>query len=467
MKVLPVEQPRVFGIETEYGLHPFGPNEIIPPERFRRAQPDYLHSSDFGISEYGRIYVDQTRNIEVCTPELLTPEGLLASHFGGERHAAYIAERLYGDTKQIQKRTLDSEMHSRGDHENFMVGWAFKEPQQRLLCTHLATRIVLTGAGLVYTDSRGVTRYAIDQRPFVMGGKSIANGSTEAGRKPFMKTLTKGKSMDDTKLTQRLQVVCGSQNTFPFPVLARVFNTSGVIRLIEHGKFPAGVQLARPMAAIRQVVGDPSLRTKVRLTDGRSMTAVEIQLSLLEAFLALDDIPRAERTLGNLSVSILDDLRGGYREPWEGHVEWLGKFSVGQRHATARGYDFMSDHGKQFDIRWHENPGRQARPESPDGPAVTDSLAAKLRRHGRVALFPEEERLEQGMRMAPDPTRGKLRAEAIAAAAAKNQRMLRAYWHRWQAPDDKNPTVVYDARRTTLRPKRTATGNALIKAAAA
>ena len=49
-----------------------------------------------------------------------------------------------------------------------------------------------------------------------------------------------------------------------------------MLRLIEHGDVTRALMPADPVAALRQISHDPTLRTTVELTDGRRMTGLDI-----------------------------------------------------------------------------------------------------------------------------------------------------------------------------------------------
>src|SRR5258708_19398731 len=73
--------------------------------------------------------------------------------------------------------------------------------------------------------------------------------------------------------------------------------------LLNQGhSFGAGLQLEDPLDALRKVSCDPRLRVRVRLVDGRELTALEIQQSYLDE---VEPIVRA----GSFPEWTLDVLR--------------------------------------------------------------------------------------------------------------------------------------------------------------
>lgn len=437
MKVLPVEQPRIFGIETEYGLQSTVIENLgITNDKINAGLPSYLHSSRKGFNEYGRIYADQGINFEVSTPELVTVEGLLAAHFAGESLARIAVRRIFKnpdekDPVKVYKSTLDSANKPRGEHDNLIVGSEFDRRSQAILCTHLASSIILTGPGMTYKDNYGALHYAIDQRGLVMSG-DIINGSS-VNTKPFMKSLANIRDFDGSYRTQRLQIVSRSQNMFAFPVVARIFNTSAVLRLIEQNAYPSDMEFADPMAAINIIARDPSLTTTIEMSDGKHLTAAQVQYELLSAALKLD-IPIQEEEAVVKSLKIVSDLINGEREKWADHLEWVSKYDLLRRQAERQNKPLPTMRNAQTNIVWHEL--------SPRSPAVL------LRRLGHVAMFPSTEAIVEAKRRAPDQTRGLIRAQRIAEAAHRGAKIETMEWNYWKFSDMLHPEKMNDAYAT-------------------
>lgn len=428
MEVLPVERPRIFGIETEYGVHP-SPAESLTCVIINDALPSYLHPApaEFdmsgGFNEYGRIYPDQGKNLEVCTPELLTLDGLLASHFAGEALAKQIAYKIWHGKHQAQKRTLDSDMQSRGEHDNFLVGTEFGDDKRLALCGHLATRIVLTGCGGVIRRNKNLPfRFVLDQRAAVTQGDKPIDNSSIHGSTPFIKQT--GESFDDTGSVRRLQVVCSSQNMFPYPVAARIFNTSSVIRLLEHNAFPDYLHLKDPLkdpfVIIQRVNNDSTLTATFKTATGKTYTATQYQQELMQAILKLDDLPADEKRMAKFSGERASDLEQKRFETCMPYIEWLKKQRVQEQHADKHGYGWPNVHSAQIDIKWHE--------------LSSKGIALLLRKKGEVAMMPSQRAIDRAKRMPPDQTRGLVRARAFQEAARRGFRIAEANWNSWRYP---------------------------------
>ncbi len=72
----------------------------------------------------------------------------------------------------------------------------------------------------------------------------------------------------------------------------KIGTTALVLDMIEDGFFDRDYALQSPVQALRQISHDPTLRESITLKDGRSLTALQIQLEYLEcATLYVNSIP--------------------------------------------------------------------------------------------------------------------------------------------------------------------------------
>jgi proteasome accessory factor A len=135
--------------------------------------------------------------------------------------------------------------------------------------------------------------------------------------------------------------------------------------MIEDGEFPNDLVLRSPVEAIRRISADPTLRATVQTTEGRHLTALEMQERLLEHALrwasrhGLDSVGDAcgalildewERVLADLS-----------RDPptTADRVDWVAKKSLIDAYATSRSTAIGDPRLKAIDIQYHDlRPGR-------------------------------------------------------------------------------------------------------------
>ncbi len=88
---------------------------------------------------------------------------------------------------------------------------------------------------------------------------------------------------------QRLQIGLGDSNMTETAEFLRVGTTALVLDVIEAGEMPPLARLPRPIAALHRLCSDPTLACSVRLNDGQSVSALQLQrfyLAACQQFLA-------------------------------------------------------------------------------------------------------------------------------------------------------------------------------------
>ena len=86
----------------------------------------------------------------------------------------------------------------------------------------------------------------------------------------------------DAQKYRRLHVIVGDANMSEVATYLKVGTTAIVLAMIEDDELGDEWLLGNPVAAIRQVSHDPTLRQTIMLRDGSRATALEIQWGLLE-----------------------------------------------------------------------------------------------------------------------------------------------------------------------------------------
>jgi proteasome accessory factor A len=86
----------------------------------------------------------------------------------------------------------------------------------------------------------------------------------------------------DAQRYRRLHVIVGDANLSEVATFLKVGTTALVLSMIEDEFLPRDLTLATPVAALRRVSHDLSLRQPLDLADGTTMTAVEIQWEYLD-----------------------------------------------------------------------------------------------------------------------------------------------------------------------------------------
>src|SRR5207249_2256728 len=86
----------------------------------------------------------------------------------------------------------------------------------------------------------------------------------------------------DAERYRRLHVIVGDSNMSEFATFIKIGTTALVLDMIEDGFFDRDYSLQSPVQAIRDISHDPTLRETIKLKDGRSISALDLQLEYLE-----------------------------------------------------------------------------------------------------------------------------------------------------------------------------------------
>jgi proteasome accessory factor A len=187
---------------------------------------------------------------------------------------------------QLYKNNVDGKGASYGTHENYLCrrDTAFPAIIAGLL-PFFATRQVFTGAGRVGIGPSGQHEgFQLSQRSDYI--------EVEVGLETTLKRgiiNTRDEPHADADRYRRLHVIIGDANLAELATYLKVGTTALVLSMIEEGWPLPAVELVHPVAAVHQVSHDPSLRVTVPLTDGRQLTALDVQRAYLDAATAFVD----------------------------------------------------------------------------------------------------------------------------------------------------------------------------------
>src|SRR3954468_6984666 len=317
---------RIFGLENEYGVTCTfrGQRRLTPDEVARylfRKVVSWGRSSNVFLSNGSRLYLDVGSHPEYATPECDDVRQLVVHDKAGER----IIEGLVADAQErlaeegiegeiyVFKNNTDSAGNSYGCHENFLVGRAGEFQQlSDVLIPFLVSRQITCGAGKVVTTSKGAT-YCVSQR-----ADHIWEGVSSATTRSRPIINTRDEPHADAERYRRLHVIVGDSNMSETTTMLKVGSADLVLRMIEAGMVVRDLTLENPIRAIREISHDLTGRRKVRLANGREMSALEIQeeyLNRAKDFVArreIDDptvlrvLDLWERTLTAVSTGDLD-----------------------------------------------------------------------------------------------------------------------------------------------------------------
>jgi Pup amidohydrolase len=432
--------PKVIGTETEYGIAAVGQPDFNPvlsssmlissyAGSLRRIRWDYedesplrdargfepvtgreLSDEDLGLANVilpngARYYVDHAHP-EYSTPECLSPRSLVIHDKAGERIlerslAIVAAEIPSSPALAIYKNNSDGKGNSYGTHENYLVDRATPFGDiVRDLTPFFVSRQIFTGAGKLgleaQWDERGKHVFQLTQRADFF--------ETEVGLETTLKRPiinTRDEPHADPERYRRLHVIVGDANLCEVALFLKLGTTSIVLKMIEDGFLP-DFSLVNPVAGIHDVSRDVSLTAQVALTDGRKMTALQLQWEYLE--LARKYVDREDDTPENREVverweSVLRGLETDPRT-LSAQLDWVAKLRLLEGYRERDGLAWSDAKLRAIDLQYHDV--RRDR-----------GLYHRLAHSGKVERLATDEEVERAIMEPPEDTRAFFRGRCI------------------------------------------------------
>ena len=450
---------RVMGTETEYGIsvpgQP-GANAMVTSSqvvnayqaassaRVRRARWDFeeenplrdargfdlareaadssqLTDEDLGLANViltngARLYVDHAHP-EYSAPECTNPRAAVIWDKAGERVMAEAAARaaaIPGTAPiQLYKNNTDNKGASYGCHENYLMSRATPFADiVRHLTPFFVSRQVVCGAGRVGrgADGRG-EGFQISQRADFF---EVEVGLETTLKRPIINTRDEPHA--DPEKYRRLHVIIGDANMSEISTYLKLGTTALVLAMIEDRFLDGDLALEAPVAELRAISHDPSLRRLVCLRDGRKMTAVQLQLEYLE---------RARKYTEDRFGTDVDEQTADVLDRWESvlarlaedpmqlsrELDWVAKLELLEGYRARDGLAWNHPRLQLVDLQYSD-----VRPER----GLYNRLAAR----GRIKRLVTEDEVLEAVENPPEDTRAYFRGrclqqypEAVAAAS--------------------------------------------------
>jgi Pup amidohydrolase len=251
--------------------------------------PEYLDAEDdTGLANViltngARLYVDHAHP-EYSTPELTNPRDVVTWDKAGERvmdEAARRAATVPGQPRiQLYKNNTDNKGASYGAHENYLMARStpFADIVKHLT-PFFVTRQVVAGQGRVGIGQDGrEDGFQISQRADFF---EVEVGLETTLKRPIINTRDEPHA--DAEKYRRLHVIIGDANLSEISTYLKLGTTSLVLAMIEDKFFSVDFSVEEPVAALRAVSHDASLKYLLTLrSGGRKLTAVQLQMEYLE-----------------------------------------------------------------------------------------------------------------------------------------------------------------------------------------
>ncbi len=429
---------RIFGMENEYGvtctLH--GQRRLSPDEVARylfRRVVSWGRSSNVFLENGSRLYLDVGSHPEYATPECDSLYDLVAHDKAGERvleglvqsAEERLAEEGIRGKIYLFKNNTDSAGNSYGCHENYLV--ARQGDFQRMidmLIPFFVSRQIWAGAGKLNQTPKG-TAYCLAQR-----ADHIWEGVSSATTRSRPIINTRDEPHADAERYRRLHVIAGDSNMSEYATYAKVGATTAILQMFESGIVFRDLTLENPIRAIREISHDPTCRAKVRLANGRELSALDMQWEYLERVMRYSRNPgfpaqvqRAVEMWEHLLTGLEKDPLGLHRE-----LDWVAKYRLIEGYRAKRGLALDDPRVALLDLAYHDVNRERG-------------LYYLLERRGMVDRVVADSDIHTALLQPPQTTRARLRGEFIKAAKAR-KRDFTVDWVHLKLNDQAQRTVL-------------------------
>jgi len=391
--------PKVMGIETEYGIITRGVEDHNPilassvlinsfgSPRLRKVRWDYEEESplrdargferpslepleDEGglvsviLDNGARYYVDHAHP-EYSTPECTNARDLVIHDKAGER---VLAESIRASWRVMQpnqsilvyKNNSDGKGNSYGCHENYLMSRATPFPMiVRYLTPFLVTRQIFTGSGKVGSEginARHNVAFQLSQRADFF---EVEVGLETTFKRPIINTRDEPHA--DPEKYRRLHVIVGDANMSEISTYLKVGTMAIVLSMVEDDFIDVDLSIDGPVLAYRKVSRDLACREPIRLRDGRTVTAVDVQrefLGLAQRYYrdreqppwVGDVLARWESTLDRLARDPMQLAR---------ELDWVIKRELIENYMAKHGLNWSDSRVAMIDLQYHDiRPGK-------------------------------------------------------------------------------------------------------------
>ncbi len=430
---------RIFGLENEYGVTCTlrGQRRLSPDEVARylfRRVVSWGRSSNVFLENGARLYLDVGSHPEYATPECDSIEDLVIHDKAGER----ILESLLSSAEQrlreegirgvvyLFKNNTDSAGNSYGCHENYLTSRRDDFGHYtEVLIPFFVSRQIYAGAGKVLNTARGAT-YCLSQRAEHIW-EPVSSATTRS--RPIINTRDEPHA--DAERFRRLHVIVGDSNMSEYATFLKVGATSILLRMLEDpGVVMRDMTLDNPIRAIREISHDITCTRKVRLENGRELSALDIQGEYLSRALRYSET-RGLSPLEEQALKMWEHCLAGLEsDPMslDREVDWVIKYRLMEN--FRRRHDMSLDHPRValVDLQYHDvNRSR--------------GLYYLLEARGMVDRICTDDQIELAATTPPQTTRARLRGEFI-RKAKEAKRDYTVDWVHLKLNDQAQRTVL-------------------------
>ncbi len=372
------------GVETEFGIFGgwnLGKAKSIHAEVQKCPHlPAAIGYGGLFLANGARVYIDQEKQNEYCTPETESPSDLVVRELSGRRFMQKMAAQA-GHSLLCSNYDYASR-NTWGTHENYECPAALSAGSLMFFFTHLVTRIIYTGAGGLDPDFAGV-RPVLSPR-----ASSIVTPLAHQGRLAKALVYVKPNNYSNG---HRLHVFCGESLLSHTADYLKYGTTALVTMLLNQGEYIGPGPFTKPIQReLKRLNRDTSLSARFELERGGRFTALEIQEWILADVVARQGkLPDWAPLVITRWETMLADLRAA-RPAASQTVDWLIYKDCLSQLAGEQGFDAEKNSVSNRQIAYRKT-GRKTMLEIPLDLTALRNAACELyiRLHvlGEQSLF--------------------------------------------------------------------------------
>ena len=409
---------RIYGIENEYGVTFTlkGQRRLSPDEVARylfRKVVTWGRSSNVFLENGSRLYLDVGSHPEYATPECDRITELVTHDKAGEWILDSLVqgaeERLHEEGVRgeiyVFKNNTDSAGNSYGCHENYLARRSDDlDRYSEILIPFLVSRQIYSGAGKILLTNKG-PQYCLSQR-----AEHIWEGVSSATTRSRPIINSRDEPHADAERYRRLHVIVGDSNMSEYATFLKVGATAILLRMLEDkSQILRDLTLESPIRAIREISQDPTLAATVRLSNGREISALDIQTEYLERALRYRDargLPPDEDRALDMWAHVMTNLATDPSVLWR-ECDWVAKLRLIEGYQARHGLGMGSPKVALVELMYHDIDRRRG-------------LFYKLQAAGQVDRTTSDAAIKEAMVSPPSTTRARLRGAFV--KRAKEQR---------------------------------------------
>ena len=356
---------RIYGIETEYGItfSLKGQRRLSPDEVSRflfRKVVAWGRSSNVFLENGSRLYLDVGSHPEYATAECDSLVDAVAQDKAGESILRELVEYAQGQLSDegirgdiyLFKNNTDSTGNSYGCHENYCIERIDDLSRlEQVFIPYLISRQIFTGAGKVVTNAKG-TAYSMSQRAEHIW-EAISSATTRS--RPIINTRDEPHA--DPEKYRRLHVIVGDSNMSEFATYLKLGTAAVVLAMIEdRNTVLRDYNMASPINALRDISYDLWSKEPVKLSNGRDLTALEIQDDLCERaeqFLEGHSLPDDQVHAVQLWREVIEQYRNDPMALAD-RVDWIAKLQIIERERERSGVALSDPKIALIDLLYHD-----------------------------------------------------------------------------------------------------------------